>query len=387
MSFTALNRTLAFAAAFAVGTIAQAAQCPISTSLLGKTVQVGEILNGQALRVRAPSNDGKVAIAFGNTLGFVPQSCVGQLPERDHTRKVTDYVITRTAAVIYQKADRQSSKLARLDAGLRYPIMGKAQGEFYPVQLGGREAFIEKSAVELDKGVPVLTYHHLLKEQENTRFQRTSTTTSVRAFKHQMQLIKSLGYRTISLYDLEGYLQASENLPDKVVVLTFDDGLESVHRYAYPILKALDMRAVIFMITSRIKYTPQKWDPEHLQFINRKDLRKMQDVFDVQSHTHFLHRYSKLRPVIFQRNYHNIFMDFKRARQILHAFNPRADYLAYPFGAHTETARQAARDLGIRMAFTTKIGKVRFGDDPYQLKRLYLMKNDSDSYILEKLRD
>ena len=83
-----------------------------------------------ALRVRAPSNDGKVAIAFGNTLGFVPQSCVSQLEERDHIRKVTDYVITRTAAVVYQKANRQSSKLARIDAGLRYPIMGKAQWEF-----------------------------------------------------------------------------------------------------------------------------------------------------------------------------------------------------------------------------------------------------------------
>ncbi|MBE2896491.1 polysaccharide deacetylase family protein [Pasteurellaceae bacterium HPA106] len=387
MSFTLDNRTLAFAIALLGGVSAYASPCPISASLLGKTVNVGEVLRGQTLQVRGPSNNGKVAITFGNTLGFVPQECVGKVPERDRTRKVTDYVITRTAAVIYQKADRQSSKLARLDAGLRYPIMGKAQGDFYPIQIGGRKAFLDKSAVELDKGVPVLTYHHLLKDQENIRFQRTSTTTSVSAFKHQMQLIKALGYRTISLYDLEGYLQATENLPDKVVVLTFDDGLESVHRYAYPILKALKMQAVIFMITSRIKYTPQKWDPEHLQFINRKDLRKMQDVFDVQSHTHFLHRYSKLRPVIFQRNYHNIFMDLKRARQILHAFNPRADYLAYPFGAHTETARQAARDLGIRMAFTTKIGKVRFGDDPYQLKRLYLMKNDSDSYIIEKLRD
>ena len=37
-----------------------------------------------------------------------------------------------------------------------------------------------------DNGIPVLTYHHILRDEENTRFRHTSTTTSVRAFSNQM---------------------------------------------------------------------------------------------------------------------------------------------------------------------------------------------------------
>ncbi|MBE2894104.1 polysaccharide deacetylase family protein [Spirabiliibacterium falconis] len=379
-----VNRTLVFCGVFFCLPPVYAQYCPIYASISGKQEYVGEIKQGQSLLNKGESAD-KQIIAFGNGVAFTPKHCVGSEQKVNHVQNVTDYVITHKVTTVYQMPDLASPQLALLNAGLRYPIVGKAQGAFYPIQFAGKRAFLHKSAVELDNGIPVLTYHHLLKEQENTRFQHTSTTTSVRAFRHQMHLLKALGYHTISLYDLEGYLHATKNLPAKAVVLTFDDGLESVHRYAYPILQQLHIKATIFIITSRLKYTPQKWNPDQLQFINRHDLRKMQSVFDVQSHTHFLHRYAKLRPVIFQRNYHNIFMDLKRARQILHGFNPHADFLAYPFGAHNETARRAAKAAGIRMAFTTKIGKVRFGDDPYQLKRLYLLKNDSDDYIIEKL--
>ncbi|CDL19904.1 Polysaccharide deacetylase [Klebsiella pneumoniae IS53] len=45
-----------------------------------------------------------------------------------------------------------------------------------------------------------------------------------------------------------------------------------------------------FIISSRIKRHPQKWDPKSLQFMSISELRQIQDVFDIQSHTHFLHR-------------------------------------------------------------------------------------------------
>ncbi|MFT7750119.1 UNVERIFIED_CONTAM: polysaccharide deacetylase family protein, partial [Salmonella enterica subsp. enterica serovar Enteritidis] len=81
---------------------------------------------------------------------------------------------------------------------------------------------------------PILTYHHMLKNEENKRFLNTSTTTSDVAFSNQMAYLKQAGYDTISLYQLEGYLNNKINRPAKVVVLTFDDGLKSVSRYAYP---------------------------------------------------------------------------------------------------------------------------------------------------------
>ena len=69
------------------------------------------------------------------------------------------------------------------------------------------------------------------------------------------------------------------------MVITFDDGLKSVNRYAYPVLKQYGFHATAFIISSRIKRHPQKWDPKSLQFMSISELRQIQDVFDIQSHT------------------------------------------------------------------------------------------------------
>lgn len=86
------------------------------------------------------------------------------------------------------------------------------------------------------------------------------------------------------------------------------------------------------------------------------------DVFDIQSHTHFLHRVDAgRRPILFSRNYHNILFDFARSRRALSQFNPHVLYLSYPFGGYNATAVQAANDAGFHMAVTTVRGKVKPG--------------------------
>ena len=135
------------------------------------------------------------------------------------------------------------------------------------------------------------------------------------AFSNQMTYLKQAGYDTISLYQLEAYLKNQINLPGKAIVLTFDDGLKSVYRYAYPVLKDYGFRATAFIISSRIKRHPQKWNPDSLQFMSVSELKQIQDVFDVQSHTHFLHRTDGNRqPILLSRSLHNIEFDFERSR-------------------------------------------------------------------------
>lgn len=139
---------------------------------------------------------------------------------------------------------------------------------WYEVNIGDRLGFVSELDCEIDNGIPVLTYHHLLKNEENKRFRHTSTTTSDVAFSNQMTYLKQAGYDTISLYQLEAYLKNQINLPGKAIVLTFDDGLKSVYRYAYPVLKDYGFRATAFIISSRIKRHPQKWNPDSLQFMS-----------------------------------------------------------------------------------------------------------------------
>ncbi len=102
-----------------------------------------------------------------------------------------------------------------------------------------------------------------------------------------MAWLRDRGYATLSMAQLEGYVKNRINLPARAVVITFDDGLKSVSRYAYPVLKQYGMKATAFVVTSRIKRHPQKWNPKSLQFMSVSELNEIRDVFDFQSHTHF----------------------------------------------------------------------------------------------------
>ena len=137
----------------------------------------------------------------------------------------------------------------------------------------------------------MLTYHHILRDEENTRFRHTlDHHLAFAPSANQMTWLRDQGYTTLTLYQLEGYVRNKINLPARAVAITFDDGLKSVNRYAYPVLKQYGFHATAFIISSRIKRHPQKWDPKSLQFMSVSELRQIQDVFDIQSHTHFLHR-------------------------------------------------------------------------------------------------
>lgn len=157
-------------------------------------------------------------------------------------------LITQKATNVYIVADSQSEVFGTLEENLRYPIIGKLKDRlnntWYVVNVGDRLGYISKLDCEIDNGIPVLTYHHLLKNEENKRFRHTSTTTSNVAFSNQMTYLKQAGYDTLSLYQLEAYLKNQINLPGKAVVLTFDDGLKSVYRYAYPVFKDDGLRAM-----------------------------------------------------------------------------------------------------------------------------------------------
>ncbi|RSB62173.1 polysaccharide deacetylase family protein [Atlantibacter subterranea] len=355
-----------------------------------RVISVGRIEQGQVLAV-VPTAADYYEFSFGFGTGFIdkrhlkPTQGKPRIQDRlgDLNKPLSNQnLLTWQAVTLYNEPDNKSEPLGVLAENLRYPIISKLKDRlnqtWFQIRIGNRLAWVSSLEAQEDNGIPVLTYHHILRDEENTRFRHTSTTTSVRAFSNQMTWLRDMGYTTLSLYQLEGYVKNRINLPARAVAITFDDGLKSVSRYAYPVLKQYGFSATAFIISSRIKRHPQKWDPKSLQFMSISELQSIQDVFDVQSHTHFLHRIDGLRhPILLSRSYHNILFDFERSRRALAQFNPHVLYLSYPFGGYDQKAVKAAHDAGFQLAVTTVKGKVKPGDNPYLLKRLYILRTDS----------
>lgn len=365
-------------------------------ALIGDSMTlVAEIKRGEVIRVRSGTEE-RATLAFGFGTGFIDKHALGapadgpsayDSPIMPRPRR---NLITPRAVTLYTAPDDDSPTMGVMAGNLRYPIAGQRHDRFnhlwYEITLGDRPVFVRAQDGEQDNGIPVLTYHYLLTDAENTRFLHTSTTTSDDAFNRQMAYLKEAGYTTISLYQLEDYLHNRINLPGRAVVLTFDDGLKSVRRYAYPLLKQYGFHATAFIITSRIKRHPQPWDPNSLQFMSIEELQQIADVFDLQSHTHFLHRLGPAhRPVLLSRTRRNIKLDFEHTRRALSPFNAQVWYLSYPFGGYSPTAVQAAKAAGFHMALTTQQGKVLPGDNPFALKRLFILRTDSIETMAARL--
>lgn len=71
-------------------------------------------------------------------------------------------------------------------------------------------------------------------------------------FEYLLSLLKSNGYQTITFADLLNYLDYGMSLPDKAVIITSDDGYQSIYQYAFPLLKKYGYTMTVFLSTGYI---------------------------------------------------------------------------------------------------------------------------------------
>jgi len=96
--------------------------------------------------------------------------------------------------------------------------------------------------------VPILEYHYIRVNpdpRDQLGFNLSVTPTN---FKAQMSWLSAHHYHAIDLADLRAYFAGQVYLPSRPVVLTFDDGYEDFYATAWPILLALGLRGVSYVV-------------------------------------------------------------------------------------------------------------------------------------------
>ncbi|MFH1136737.1 MAG: polysaccharide deacetylase family protein [Pseudomonadota bacterium] len=221
-------------------------------------------------------------------------------------------------------------------------------------------------------GVPILMYHFLTDNLYRTKLKKLRV--SPRTFYRQLDFLGENGYKTINLHDLHRSLRGGTPLPEKPVVITFDDGDRESVLLARDALSARGFFGVVFIVSSRIGQT-NDWDrgkgePE-FELLRMTDLLSLtEDGWDVGSHgwTH-----SDLTG----KDDQTLTRELSQSKSELEALLGREVIaLSYPYGLNDRRVREAAQKAGYKLGLTTRHGKNVPGDDPWSLKRIIIKRKD-----------
>ena len=232
------------------------------------------------------------------------------------------------------------------------------------------------------KGLRVLMYHRISSESDSKNLPDDLWVTQS-SFRRQLEWILSQGLLPIRLSELESSLASSNPVfPQGRVLITFDDGYRDNLEWALPVLKALGIPAVIFLVPAFIEEANRGDEPG--KYLNRADLDSLKESglieFAIHSYEHVNYRDLAISSP------EKLESDVVKAHEYLKQQGiPYVPALAYPYGAIPKNDQSALermllilREKGIRLAF--RIGnRVNEGamNAPLLVERIDIKGSDS----------
>ncbi|MFC7371129.1 polysaccharide deacetylase family protein [Fictibacillus iocasae] len=241
--------------------------------------------------------------------------------------------------------------------------------------------------------VPILTYHRIVDQQDlgsthMIKGKRNLMVVTKQEFATQMNHLKEEGYTSLSLKEVYHFLEQGLKVPEKSVVLTFDDGYKDNYIEAYPILKKYRFHAANFIITSKITKRVADYTPEYVQYFSIQEMQRSCDVFEFQSHSFDYHKRGKD-----VTNKRMSYLVTKSEKEIVRDTNTSIFQLggeklafAYPYGEYTVKSMDALRKTGLTMAFTTENKKARPGDHIYEIPRYQILSTTTFEEFKEMIK-
>lgn len=189
--------------------------------------------------------------------------------------------------------------------------------------------------------IPALVYHKI-----GNRLEWGITRQKVEQFERQMRYLKKEGYRSVNV---EEAFKKRDSKDSREILVTFDDGYESVYTSAFPILQRYGFIACVFLITGYVGKL-NDWDVNwgnkfrHLSWNQVKEMQRY--GFSFGSHT-------VNHPDLTKLGKRFVEYELKRSREELEEkLSQKVDSLSFPFGRYNQMVEDLALGVGYRKAFT-----------------------------------
>ena len=278
-------------------------------------------------------------------------------------------------------------------------------------QISAANETVERAAIELKENQFVtLTFHDVRDDVEN-QTDRDIYAISTKNLAQYLAWIKKEGWKPIRLEDVWAARQKRQILPERAVLLTFDDGALSSYSKVYPLLKQYNIPAVFAIPTSWINGNTQAGYEAYGQgnLMNWNQMREMQKsgLVEFVSHSNDLHKgiqanpQKNMEPAAIVREYFpqlnryetdaeyktRVVDDLKKSKQVLdHELGIDTKAIFWPYGAVTPEAEEFAKQAGLPMSFS--LGSVvSLADSVRTYQRSLIMNNPEPEQIHQDMND
>ncbi|MBO5349456.1 MAG: DUF5011 domain-containing protein [Clostridia bacterium] len=211
-----------------------------------------------------------------------------------------------------------------------------------------------------NSGLPVLMYHFFYDETTGDTG-KDANYMEIHDFEEQLKYLTENNYYFPTWDEVKNYVEGKSCLPEHSIVITVDDGDKSFFDLAVPIIEKYDVKVTSFIVTSWIE------DKNYLKQFNSGKI-----LFE--SHSHDMHRSGT--------NGKGRFLTLSKEEAhsdvtTSQSFIGNSTVFCYPFGHYSDSCVEVLKEAEFNLAFTTKYGRVRPGDKPYELSRIRMSKGDS----------
>jgi peptidoglycan/xylan/chitin deacetylase (PgdA/CDA1 family) len=191
----------------------------------------------------------------------------------------------------------------------------------------------------------------------------------------QMVWLYENGYTTITLQDLLYHLTLGWPLPEKPIILTFDDGYKDAYENALPILQKYGFVGTFFIISDYITFG----DPNYVTW---EQVIEMHNTgMDIQSH-------SRTHPDLRRLAEEKLLWQLLGSREAIEArMDKQARFFCYPSGRYDANTIRALQQYGYWAAVTTDYGATHSTEGLFTLTRLRMRRSDTlESFIAKVTR-
>lgn len=217
--------------------------------------------------------------------------------------------------------------------------------------------------------VPILMYHYVSNPPLGADAVRRDLSVSPARFEEHLRYLRDMGYTSIRLHDLVLALQMGYPLPEKPIILTFDDGYRDAYAEAFPLLRQYGFTATFFLLTSFI----DQHHPSHLTWDQVIEMSNAGMDMEAHGYTHDDLRNRTVDFLVYQ---------VLGAKEAIEARTHRpVRFFCYPAGKYDEQVIKVLHSAHYWGAVTVNSGTQHCSSRPFELQRVRVR----GEYTAEKL--